>query len=125
MFILTSVLGHQSTNNKLIKLFSNYKYIYTIRVAQNFHFTLYHYSTPLLNVFKGIGYQNYQFPSSWIKFYSHNLVRWSPLYSLIWPLTIVPLVGKLNSDLFCLLTCPCFEKMDRIDPDVTKNVCCI
>ena len=30
MFILTAVLGHQSTNNKLIKLFSNYKYIYTI-----------------------------------------------------------------------------------------------
>ena len=28
--VLTAVLGHQSTNNKLIKLFSNYKYIYTI-----------------------------------------------------------------------------------------------
>jgi hypothetical protein len=30
MFILNAVLGHQSTNNKLIQLFSNYKYIYTI-----------------------------------------------------------------------------------------------
>ena len=27
---LTAVLGHQGTNNKLIKRFSNYKYIYTI-----------------------------------------------------------------------------------------------
>jgi hypothetical protein len=29
-FTLTAVLGHQSTNNKLIKKMSNYKYIYTI-----------------------------------------------------------------------------------------------
>ena len=28
--ILTAVMGHQCTNNKLIKLFSNYKDIYTI-----------------------------------------------------------------------------------------------
>ena len=27
---LTAVLGHQSTNNKLIKRFSNYRYMYTI-----------------------------------------------------------------------------------------------
>ena len=27
---MTAVLGHQSTNNKLIKLFSNYKYIWCV-----------------------------------------------------------------------------------------------
>ena len=30
MFILAAVLGYQSINNKLIKLFSNYEFIYAI-----------------------------------------------------------------------------------------------
>ena len=30
MFVLTAVQGYQSINNKLIKLFSNYKYLHSI-----------------------------------------------------------------------------------------------
>ena len=35
---LTAVMGNQSTNNKLIKLFLNYKYIYTISYGVDIFF---------------------------------------------------------------------------------------